>query len=89
MLINLLFVTQTFEDQYYGASAWQGLLFRIEALSPDCACLADALDTLAYQDRKQFLGTLPKLRVTLARLGGEDTVMDCLQVMREVCEQWP
>ncbi|MEM9218690.1 MAG: NB-ARC domain-containing protein [Cyanobacteria bacterium P01_F01_bin.150] len=89
LLINLLPEMQEFEDRYYCASAWQGLLPRIEELSPDPDCLIEALDTLAYQNRKQFLETLPKLRVTLTRLGGENTVMECLQVMREVCGQWP
>ncbi|MBE9160376.1 caspase family protein [Nodosilinea sp. LEGE 06152] len=78
-----------FEDNYHSASAWQGFLSRLEELQVNVAGFAKGLDTLAHKDRKDFLRSLPHFADTLTRLGGKNTLMLCLEAMREVCAQWP
>jgi hypothetical protein len=56
--------------------------------SRDFAGFADILEILAHQNRQDLLGNFPDLKDTLTRLGGEGALPACLQVMREVCQQW-
>ncbi|MEA5464932.1 NB-ARC domain-containing protein [Leptothoe sp. PORK10 BA2] len=89
LLKNAFSLIEQFGDKYHSASAWQGFLLRLEEMQVDITCFAQCLDTLAYRDRQHFLGNLPDLKDTLARLGGQKTLSLCLEAMREVCAQWP
>jgi methyl-accepting chemotaxis protein len=89
LLQNAYLLIELFGDKYHSASAWQGLLPRLEDMQIDMACFAKGLDTLACQGRKAFLDSLPDLKDTLARLGGQKTLSLCLEAMKEVCAQWP
>jgi hypothetical protein len=77
------------KDPYHRAQAWGGLLNRLDELNLDFVAFADLLVTLAYQNRSDLLENFPDLTATLTRLGGPGTLSACLQVMREVCHQWP
>ena len=89
LLPSAFSLIEQFGDKYHSASAWEGFLPRLEEMQVDIAGFAQCLDTLAYQGRKDFLGSLPHLKDTLTRLGGQNTLSLCLEAMREVCAQWP
>jgi hypothetical protein len=80
---------EQFGDRYYKATALQGLLPRLEEMQVDIGYFIQCLDTLAYQERGNFISNLPALKDTLTWLGGPNTLTLCLEAMREVCTQWP
>ncbi|MEL7359955.1 MAG: hypothetical protein AAFN40_25900 [Cyanobacteria bacterium J06560_6] len=83
-------ILHSIQDKYYSAQALQGCLPYFDALTSTFPDFAKALDTLAYQNRSDLLELLPTLRPIIMRLGeGEETFLDVLQSVREVCKQWP
>ena len=77
------------KDKYYCAKALQGFLSYLECLSMPFSDCAKVIDILAYQNRKQLLQALPKIRPMLLRLGDNGALSEILQAVRDVCKQWP
>jgi hypothetical protein len=88
LLPKALDVVSTFREKYYAGAAWQSLLPRLEELQVDFPTFATILDTLAYRSRPDLVKALPAMSNTLTRLGNEHTLDDCLDGMRQVCDQW-
>jgi hypothetical protein len=88
LLPKALEVVSTFREKYYTGAAWQSLLPRLEDLQVDFPTFATILDTLAYRSRPDLVKALPAMSNTLTRLGNEHTLDDCLDGMRQVCDQW-
>ncbi len=77
-------------ENYFRAYAFQGFLPQLEKLAIPFVKWVKILDDLAYQNRGWLIGQLPNVRPILIRLTeSDDGFLEILQVVREVCQQWP
>ncbi|MEM1281834.1 MAG: hypothetical protein AAGG53_17890, partial [Cyanobacteria bacterium P01_H01_bin.152] len=89
LLPKALNVIWDIHDKYYCAIALQSFLPHLEQLAMAFRQWVSVLEILAYQNRTQLLSALPQSKLTLVRLGSEQAFSDTLQVVRDVCQQWP
>ena len=89
LFTEALDAARNIQDEFYRARALSRCLEPIKWQDIDFSVWKEILHTLAALDCKTFIATLPKLRPGIVRFSGEETIIDIVQTMNEICAQWP
>lgn len=90
LLREVLEMTQQFKNLHYHAILLSEILDRLYYIGfKTVSDWSGVLNILASQKRRDLMSNLPKLKDTVLVLASEDTLVAMMQVMTEVCEQWP
>ena len=82
-------MVNSIQDKYYSAMALQPFLIHLEKRAIPFSQWCDVMDKLAYRNRSDLFNAIPDSRLTIIRLGSEESLSAVLQGVREVCQQWP
>ena len=89
LLPEALEAAHQIQDKYFCAVALQGFLPRLGKLPVAFDDWMKILDVLAYQNRAQFLSSLPDSRPIAISLCDRDAFLEVLKSVQAVCKQWP
>ena len=89
LLSRALAAAWQIQDAYYRARALSSFLSVPERLTLTPGDWLKMLEVLAYLNRGGLINRLPHIRSLMLDFGDEQTFSDVLQVVRDVCRQWP
>ena len=88
LIVKAQEIARTIQFEFYRATALSRLIPQSGLQPNDAAFWKEALHTLAYLNRKDFLSDFAALIPSIRYFGGTEVLISVAQIIQAVCRQW-